>query len=64
MSSGPSSQTKPSKKEEENILKSQDISPNASGLSAPETIEQIRERCKQRIDDYKKAIKKTMPLSD
>ncbi len=57
ISSGPSSQSKADKNEKEDILKVQVINPN-------ENIESIREKCRQRIDDYKKAIKKNMPLSD
>lgn len=29
-----------------------------------ESAEAVKEKCRQRLDEYKKQIKKTMPLSD
>jgi uncharacterized FlaG/YvyC family protein len=48
-SSGPSSQSKSEKRDRDEVKV---------------TAEQVREQCREIIDNYKKQIKKTMPLSD
>lgn len=50
-SSGPSSQSKADKREKDHIQQK-------------ETLEQIKEKCRERVDTYKRSIKKNMPLSD
>jgi ABC-type hemin transport system substrate-binding protein len=70
MSSGPSSQSKSDirvpaiESGEDTLIKLQPITVIGASTNVPETAEQVKEKCRQRIDDYKKAIKKNMPLSD
>lgn len=49
---------------EESLIKLQPIQVVGAVTTVAETAEQVKEKCRQRLEEYKKQIKKTMPLSD
>lgn len=49
---------------EDSLIKLQPIQVIGAATTVPESAEAVKEKCRQRLDEYKKQIKKTMPLSD
>lgn len=49
---------------EDSLIKLQPIQVIGAATTVPESAEVVKEKCRQRLDEYKKQIKKTMPLSD